>query len=52
VAVALTDPTVALTEKACQITGSIHNQVARLTTALVGGLKLMLGEGRVREFSA
>ena len=37
-AVALTDPTVAVTVKGCHVAGLIHSQVARFTTDARGGL--------------
>ena len=51
VAVAVTVPTEAVTEYRCQISGAIHSQVGRLTTAVGDGLNGRSGSGSVSEFS-
>jgi len=52
VAVAVTEPTVALTEYECQIDPLIHSQVGRFTTAVPAGLEYRVGSGRRSESSA
>ncbi len=52
VAVAVTLPTVALTEYGCQIAPSTQSHVGRFTTAPSGGLNDSDGVGNLSEFSA
>ena len=52
VAVALTVPTVAVTEKECQMLASIQSHVGRFTTEMPAGLVYPVGGGNRSEFSA